>query len=352
MQSAASTMRQGLTLIELLVATSLGVLVIALTWTAFSRAKQTAARATARVGLHQSAATLQDAFERDFANMSPALAMFVRSTPATSGSTKTERIEIIFMRSVAPLDKQASQGTYDRYLEDHHWVRWLFTRTYTQVAGVWQANSVSLRRSSSTPIRYWKTTSAFTVSPSVVDPIDGSARAHYSGVAWINIPRPLRDASGGPDSLDNNRYGVPAGKISSDYPIGDIGDLADLDGNDQIVSTLVQDFQFGWADAGGNAMAVDGQTASVHNINGLYMDIVGPDNGRYLDRRQNSIVSPPGVAMDASFAQYDYRKDLSLRPRVIRFSLRLEDPTTHVTQVFSFSIATPSLTPSIIRPSL
>lgn len=340
-----------LTLVELLVATALGVLVVSMTWIAFARSKSTVARTTALVSLHQSAAVLQDAFERDFGNLAPALAMFASSTPSVSGSTRSERVEVVFMRSTAPLDKQASQGTYDRYVADHHWVRWLFTRTLAQVGGVWQVQTASLKRSDSTPIRWWQTTSALAPPSPVIDPASGSSKSNYNGANWVNIPRPLRDASGGVASLDFNRYGVPAGAVSANTPIGDIGDLADLVANEQVVSNQVVDFQLGWVEADGQAVAIDGQTATVRNLDGLYMDVVGPDNGRYLDRRQDPCATPPGAALVGGSPQYDYRPDLRQRPRVFRIALRMQDAATGVGQTFTFAVAAPGLVPPINQPA-
>lgn len=342
---------RGMTLVEILVATALGIMIIALTWTAFSRAKATVARATARVHLHQSAAVLQDAFERDFGNLAPALALFVTSAPAGSGTTRSEDVAVVFMRSTAPLDKQAMQGDDDRYLADHHWVRWRYTRTQEQVDGTWRTASTALKRSSSTPLRRWKTTAGLTVTPPVVDPKGLSSKSNYNGAQWLNLPRPLRDAGAGVASLDFNRYGLPSSVIASDTPIGDIGDLADLDANEEIVSTQVLDFQIGWLDAAGAAMAVDGRSAADHRIDGLYMDLVGPDNGRYLDARHDPVAVAPGPVLRPGHAQYDYRPALGARPRLFRLALRMRDRATGVDQVFAFSVAVPGQMPAANQPS-
>lgn len=339
----------GMTLIETLVASALGTVLIALTWSAFLHAKQVTTRAMSRVELHQTAAVIQDTFERDVSTLAPALAMFARSTPTTSGTTSSEQIELVFMRSTAPLDKQSSQSTYDRYLADHHWVRWLFTRTMTQNGGTWTIASSTLKRSTSTPIRHWKTTSALAPPSPVWDPEADNTKSTYNGANWINIPRPLRDASDGVDSLDYNRYGVPPNAISPNTPIGDIGDLTDLIANEQVLSSHVKDFLIGWVDAGGETVAIDGQTAATYDLNGLYMDVVGPDNGRYLDPVQNPQTAVPGPQLQPGFPQYDYRPDLQRRPRLLRISFRLEDPATHVSQTFTFAVAAPGLLPPVNR---
>lgn len=325
------------TLVELMVAVSLGVLVVAMTWTAFARAKSATTRAGARVALHQTAGVLQEAFERDVGNLAPALAIFVASSPSTTGSTRSETLDLVFMRSAAPLDKQFQRDDWDRYLADHHWVRWRFVRTLEQQGAGWTVISSALKRSTSTPIRFWNTTSAL---------------AGYAGYRWINIPRPLRDASQGVATLDNNHYGVPSGAVSPTTDIGDIGDAQDLDRNEQFVSSQVTDFAIGWLRADGTAVQVASDYAGAPiGINGLYLDVVGPDNGRYLDERQDPVASVPGPARVAGEAQYDYRPDLEARPRVVRVLFRLKDKATQVEQTFAFSTAVPGMRPATSEPS-
>ena len=340
----------GLTLVEILVASALGMIITALTWSAFMQAKGATMRGGARVGLHLNAAYLHDQLKRDFTNLAPALAMFVSSTPTTAGTTRSERIEIVFMRSTAPLDKQVTRGDLDRYLADHHWVRWLFTRTLSQVKGGWKVDSAVLKRSSSTPTRTFYTTAALPAAPAITDPATGTTYSNYNSFRWLNLPRPLRDASGGVASLNNNRFGVPAAATVADTVAGDIGDLTDLTNNEQIVSTQVQDLLFGWEDAAGNAVSVDGQTAMTGNLNGLYLDVVGPDNGRYLDRRQDPRAAP-GAALNGAAPQYDYRPDLARRPRIIRVALRFADTAAQVKQTFSWSFVVPGTAPALATPA-
>jgi hypothetical protein len=302
-------------------------------------------RTTARVNLHASAAVLEDALRRDLSNIAPAMACFARgSAVAPDASTRTELVELLFMRTAAPLDKlNAVPGTYDGYLADHHWVRWRFTRTLKlQADGVWKVAVARLARSGSTPARVWKTLATHTVSPSVVDPSSGTPMPDYGGVLWLNIPRPLRDGTTwGVDGLTHNRYGLPAAKVDPATPIGDIDDLADLDANERTVSTQVRSFAVGWSDAGGQAVA-PGATADVR-LNGLYMDVVGPENGLY----PTASIVPPA----ASEPQYDYRPDLARRPRIMRVSIGLHDAASEVSQDFSFSVAAPGQGPALIEPS-
>lgn len=349
MISRRSGRHRGMTLIETLVASSLGVTLIALTWTAFLHTKKTTERTRSLVNLHETAGIIQETFERDFTNLAPALALFVTSTPTASGSTRTEQVDIVFMRSTAPLDKQASEHTYDRYLADHHWVRWRFTRIMEQVGSTWVIRSSALKRSTSTPIRFWKTTSALVPPAPVWDPMgSGTSRSHYGGVEWLNIPRPLRDARDGVATLDYNRYGVPPAVVSGETPIGDIGDLADLDANEQILSRDVRDLSFGWVAMDGQSETVTSGVACAHHLNGLYLDVVGPDNGRYLDQRND--VNPGGLPIASGAGQYDYKPDLARRPRLARVAFLLEDKDTRATQVFGFSTAAPGLMPTLTPP--
>lgn len=334
-----------MTLVELLIAVSIGVFMIAMTWSAFVQVRNATMRTTARVNLHLSAALLEEAMERDFANLAPALAFFARSQIANpDASTRQETIEVVCMRSIAPLDPQtAVPGAYDYHLAEHHWVRWRLKRTLKMNTGVWKVASSALYRSASSPMRMWKTTSALTAPPGVKDPADATVKGHYGGVLWINIPRPLRDAtSWGIAGLSHNRYGVPATAIDPATPVGDIDDLADLDANERLVSRQVQDLAFGWTDAGGLATSISGAAAVDVRINGLHLDVVGPDNGQYP--------TAGVVAADPGQPRYDYRPDLAKRPRLLRIALGMRDQDAGVSQDFAFSIAIPGLLPPITEP--
>jgi hypothetical protein len=334
-----------------LIAVAIGMAMIALTWSSFVHTKNTIARTTARVDLHASAAQLEDALRRDLSNLAPALASFARSTSAPTGpDTRTETVELVFMRTISPLDKlNAVPGEYDSYLADHHWVRWRFTRSLRQKAGVWQVENGALYRSASTPTRMWKTTSALTVVPSVVDPSNAASKANYQGVLWINLPRPLRDGkTWGIDGLKHNTYGVPAAKVDPNTPIGDIDDLADLDANERLASTQVLSFAIGWSDTGGQAYTVACGTPVDERRNGLYLDVVGPENGTYPEA---AVVPPVPALVDTSIVPYDYKPDLSARPRLIRFALGMRDGALAVSQDFAFSIPVAGPAPAVIRPS-
>lgn len=311
------------TLVELLISVSIGMLMIAATWTAFTRVKTMTARATARIELHAAAASVRDAVAADLRCLAPSLAAFARSVPATiDATTKTETVEIVFMRPAAPLRTLGMRSDREQYLADNHWVRWRFVRTLKQKDGVWSVSTASLRRSSSTPTRSWTTTSALTAS--TTDPADGTSHSDYAGALWINIPRPLRDASHGVASLDNNRYGVPSSAIDPASPQQDIGDLADLDANEAVVSTDVRDFAIGWSRADGGAVGIHGGTAADQRIDGLYPDALGP-------------------------AGNNHAAQAAARPQVLRVAMLMAKG--EVVQEMSFSVATPGLRAQIEEAS-
>jgi prepilin-type N-terminal cleavage/methylation domain-containing protein len=337
---------QGMTLVELLVAMAIGMAMIAMTWTTFVRMKSASARSVALVQLHATAATLQWALDQDFSYMAPTLACFARSYAAHPGpDVRTETAEIVLMCTLSPLNKlNEVPGTFDYYLADYHWVRWRFTRTLVQRNGAWCFDGGRLTRSSSTPTRAWKTNASLVPPLPIKDPQNASTKSTYAGVQWINIPRPLRDAvTWGIDGLQHNRYGVPASAVDPVTPIGDIDDLADLDANEHVVCSQIRDIAFGWSDAGGHAIAVSGSVSSDVRCNGLYMDVVGPDNGLYPTA---DVASPaPGLA------QYDYKADLARRPRIMRVAMGLYDAANGVAQDFSFSVASPGVPPAVVAPA-
>lgn len=319
--------RSGMTLIELLISVALGMLMMTLAWSAFAKSKAAAARTTARVELHQSASVYREFLQRDFANLAPALAFFARSTPQVAvGGDKVDTIEVVCMRTIHPLRTQFSESITEQFMEDHHWVRWRFKRTWRQVDGVWKVVAHALYRSRSTGTRRWYVNRDIIPAGSCWDEASSKTKSNVSddgsGLLYLNMARPLRDASGGIASLDFNHYNTPDAKVLVVYSgnMKDIGDLTDLDNNEELSSNRVRDFVIGWMDAGGNQVTITSATAATYNIDGLYMDVVGPVGN-------------------------NYRTQLARRPRVIRIALNLANDTETVSQDFTFSIAAPGLTP-------
>ncbi len=326
----------GLTLIELLVSIGLGVVLVGLAYSAFTRVKASTERATVRVDLHASASVLRSHMQRDFGNLAPSLAFFARSRPqvvdASNPSRKTDTIEVVFMLTTAPLVSQSNFG--EQFKSDYHWVRWRFVRAWRDVAGTWKPIGGRLYRSSSRPSRSWRTLSnatAFKAPGPLIDPVPGYQQwTSYAGREWFNMPRPLRDASQGIESLENNRYGMdttvvdptsaPLNRTTAAY--GDIGDLTDLDSTEELVTDRMRDFAIGWVDAHGAVTTLSTGVAADHRIDGLYVDVTGP-------------------AGNPALAQ------LARRPRVMRVAFGLADGKTGIAQDFSFSVATPGLQPQI-----
>lgn len=322
-------LRSGFTLIELLVSITLGMMLIALAWSAFVKTKDAAARTSKRIELHTSASIYRELLQRDFANLSPATAFFTRSTPrVVSGTDEIDTLDVVFMRTIAPLRTQHDEGIDQEFMADYHWVRWRFKRTWRQISGKWTVMDHTLYRSHSSPSRRWFTDRAIVGAPfSVYDPAadvtQPAGGVDNWGLAYLNLPRPIRDASAGIAALDFNTYGTPAA-LNRDRGshMADIGDLTDLDRNDQVSSTRVRDFMVGWVDAGGTMVSVSSDTAADYRLNGLHMDVVGPSGN-------------------------PYKTQLARLPRIIRITMNLAEGG--VSQDFSFSIATPGLAPQF-RP--
>ena len=319
----------GMTLLELLVSITLGMIMIALAWATFTKAKASAARTTMRVDLHTSASVYRELLQRDFANLSPATAFFARSTPQVAvGADKVDTVEVVFMRTIAPLRTQFQEDISEQFMEDYHWVRWRFKRTWRQIGGNWTVIDHTLYRSRSTPTRRWKAVRNLagpdgTIWDSGTQTLKPNAGADTGGLGYLNMPRPLRDASGGIPSLDFNTYNTPVASVVFGAALkGDIGDLADLDNNELVSSVRVRDFAIGWVDAGGALTTVTSATAADYRIDGLYMDVVGPSGNAYLTQLKKQV-------------------------RVVRVAMNLAD--AGVSQDFSFSIATPGLPPQF-RP--
>lgn len=324
--------RSAMTLIELMISVALGMMVIAMAWTAYVRTNSTTARATTRVDMHVHAAMIRSYFNADIQNSSPTTAVFVRSVPHVDSTDpagqpiRTDTVETVFMRMVYRPDSETFDDEWADGMtrkSELYWVRWRFVRTWRQIEGAWAQTSGVLSRSQSSVQRQWGGKSSLVPSPKPLNTCTGSlvndANSHpgtlwtnYGGATFINIPRPLRDASQGIGSLDNNRYGSPD-------PM-DIGDLTDLDDarNDRVISTRIRDFAIGWHDARGGDMAVTSSVAADHRIDGLYMDVTGPNGNAYADQ-------------------------LGLRPRVMRATFSMHEARIGLIQDFSFSAAAPGM---------
>lgn len=315
-----------LTLVELMVSITLGMALIAASWSAFQMTRTTALRTSTRVDLHTNAALLRESFQRDFVFSSPATACFVRSTPAVVvGTDQVDTVELLFMRSIHPLRPEMRENISDEFMADHHWVRWRFRRVWHQIDGEWVVREQALLRSRSSGTRRWTVKGAIYGTTKVYDPGTGGLRPSDAGtnLPYLNMARPIRNATAGIDALDFNRYNVPNTAPYIDSAIAlDIGDLTDLDLNEVVVSDRVLDVTVGWVDAGGHAHVVTSAAAADHRIHGLYMDVAGPAGNAHRDQ-------------------------IAARPRIMRVGLTLAQGG--VTQDFAFSFATPGLTP-IFRP--
>jgi type II secretory pathway pseudopilin PulG len=307
------------TLIEVLIALALGMFMIAAAWSTFTRSRDAIERATNRVSLHRSASLIRDQMERDLGLSGPLTAVFLRSTPQTAaGSDKVDTVEFLAMRTTAPLrTNEKGNSQEDSFRSEYHWIRWRFQRRWRDVNGSWIAAESKLLRSDSTPTRYWKATSALAPASSVVTP--RRTTTTYDGFDFINIPRPLRDASGGISSLDNNRYGHTTAQIRPEYPYGDIGDLADLELRERPFSLNVLDLRIGILSRNGTAQEMSSDAAATWNINGIYSNVVGP----------------------SGFGTWS--TDLGARPQLYRIGITLSDPKTGLMQDFAFSIAAPAI---------
>lgn len=319
----------GLTLLELLVSITLGTIMLALAWTTFIKAKAAAARTSMRVELHTAASVYRELLQRDFANLSPATAFFARSTPqVASGTDKVDTVEVVFMRTTSPLRTQFAESITEQFMADYHWVRWRFKRTWRQVGASWQVVEHALHRSRSTPTRRWNAARTIagpngSIWDNATAKLKPNAADDGGGLAYLNMARPLRDASAGIAALDFNTYGTPAASVVlGANQMSDIGDLADLDVNEMVSSTRVRDFVVGVVDAGGTATTVSSAAAADLRIDGLHMDVVGP-------------------------AANPYQSQVRRQVRIVRIGMNLADGG--VSQDFAFSIATPGLPPQV-RP--
>lgn len=316
--------RRAFTLLELIVSIALGMIVIAIAWSLFSRSKAAAMRTRDRVLIHQSASNIAEFMSRDFVNMSPSAAMFSRSQPAVllANGDRTDTVEIVFMRATAPLKGPGWDAM--QFRQDCHWVRWKFVRTSRPAGADWKVINHTLNRSQSTGVRSWSTTASLVPNTFVPFPMS-TPLANYDRLWFANIPRPLRDASEGIDSLNNNRYNQPPSTVSSldlGTVRGDIGDLTDLNNNDSVFSGQVCDLRLGWVDANSREFSVGSDAAADHKLDGLYMDVLGPTGNNYTAQMRG-------------------------RPRIVRVSFTMANDAATLAIPFAFSFAGPGMPPPV-----
>jgi hypothetical protein len=301
---------------ELLISTSIAMVLASVATTAYIQLSRAVARAEARMAMFSSAQRLYTQLHRILASVQPSCAMVVKTVA-------NGEVRFIFMRAiedewdfVPPANDTIKNSTTN---PDLVWEEW-----------VWLRSTQTLRMASSSrgtptyPGRYF---------------ISGSftpAGVNYSGKAFYAVPQPRRTldpvdpTDAATNSLNDNIYfpnsASPA--VSLANPKGDIGDFTDLENGLVPVLKQVSDLSFELITHDGTSIIVDDSatTAPPRVFQGVWPD------GRLA----------PTLSAAPAFAT----SDLARRPRTLRLRFTLSDSRAGVASTFSFSFALPGLSPT------
>jgi hypothetical protein len=289
------TARQGLTLLEILVSTTLALIMASLCVGAYLQSRAAILAAEVRLTMNDRAQALYHALYRDCQSVMPQCAMVVQMSPGG--------ISWICMRGKEDsYDYNPAQNTY---ATDLVWLQWQ-----------WQNQALS--RGTSTPER------SFTASKAVS--LHGIA---LQGETFINLPQPRRflDPTTPLLTLDDNAYfpSAGAGSVSQADPLGDIGDATDLAQRLTTAAPGVTMLSLQLVFHDGTTQTFDGTGAATVVIPGVWLD------GRLAPRLSD-------------LPDYAHSPVVG-RPESLRLLMTLTDRGTGISQTYSFSFALPGLSP-------
>lgn len=341
--------RAAFTLIELLISTSLAMLLAAVAITAFYQVRQAAARAEANLAMCDSAKTIYIHMHTAMTaiQQSCALAAYAAERSPAGSVPETGEIKLLFMRGKEDSSDFVNMGRNesDAYVRnDLTWELWQWRRSdktfsiamnsrgdAANPGRSFVSGSFAPIPSSGTAVNY--NNRRFTVTPQTRRTLD-----------WSN---PLTGPSpSGLGFLDDNMLFPDASGISMASPTGDIGDYTDLSNEISIVLRNVSDLSFVLVSHDGTETPLNDADASFADSNsgtggwevrqGVWLD------GRMLTDRPDIGDPPLGLPDPPQYGD----SPLPRRPVLIRVVMTLEDPrwaesTAPLSRTFTFSFALP-----------
>lgn len=310
--------RRGLTLIELLVATTLFAIIAATATAGVFQMRKLSARTLARQQLHSTARMVYERLDQDVSALIHTAACFVTATASTAppGQPGNGSIEVVFLRGkYAPLDFTVDDGFGDAASRptDLVWTRWSFDEATGELG---LGSSSQIRRFVVPAGSAWRgpaNTPGFTYANAPFcnlptpqrtirqEPLAAGFLAYLDGAAQAAAQPSLQA------TLDANAYGTGA--------VDDIGDYADLVANTVPIAT-------GMSRAAVAVVAQDGSTRT-------YDDGASVRSGC------------EGLLVDGRSAGAEW----GARPRLIRIRFDLTDHRTGASETFSFSFQAPAFLP-------
>lgn len=301
--------RGAFTLIEVLISTSLCLVIASAAASCYFKVVSLVRRTEARVAMHADAQSVYGSLHRVFCATEQHCAMVFQSTQSDGSGSATDpgSWRVIFMHGKENNEdwQWANQSQNDN--ADLVWETW-----------TWRAGSQSLLSATSTPRRTCYLSSSFAPSGGV----------DFNNTTFSYLPQPRRYLSPTlPEvTLDDNilfpgpatTYPIPSLANTQDY-----GDMQDLDNNLATVLSHVVASSLQMVAMDGSVLTLDDHSTATTVLQGVWMD------GRLAAQ----------LGQPQTFAG----SDLALRPRLIRLCYSVNDPHSGLTQTFSFSFPMPGM---------
>lgn len=294
-RGGGASVRDGFTLIEVLISFSVMMVIVAVATTAYFQLSGLTQRVQARQGLGDTARIVFDRLHADAGAMVDGGAWWLRS----AGSAAPE-IELVFLRGRAdPTEVATTSAEADPVMATD--LTWTSLR-WTRVGETLSISSNTTRR-------------VFTLGTSWIDP----AGHDHLGKVFCAVPTPVRQA-GSSAQATLGALGVfgTADRL-------DLSDFADLRRNEVPIATGCTSCTIQVVLGDGSVVEAAPDTALAKAWDGLPVDGRGSAASRPRLLRLRFTLRAPGARIDAATGQ--------------------PDPRTLVEQTFSFSLRTPNLLP-------
>ena len=294
--SQARPHRQALTLLEMLISTTLALLMAGLCVGAYLQAHTAILNAEIRLTLNDRAQAIYHALYRNCQSAMPQCGMVIVSGIGS--------VQWIFMRGKE--DSFDYNPSSDNYKTDLLWQEWQWTNS-------------KLLTGSSSPERTFAAS-----QPMVMHGVN------FRNTSFINLPQPRRwlDPSAPLTTLDDNVY-FPSngpGTTSNANPTSDIGDATDLSRNLAPAAAQVTNLTLQLVCHDGSVRTFDGSASSTTVFPGVWLD------GRLAAR----LSDPPNYTTSP----------IPQRPELVRIRFTLAEVGSTITQTYCFSFNLPGLDPT------
>lgn len=304
------------TMVEVLVAVSLSMLMVAAAWSLFSQTQRIARRTQARLQLHASAKNIYESLRRDLLSLQQHGALWLREDSTIPG------FDLVFLGSAMDEAGYQMKGAWDNVaVADLVWVQWR-----------WNSAKQRLESARNLTARTWSIDPAIDGTAVNPDPLSGGETLGMGSGKFeraVYWPQPRRYTTGDLIAgLDGNQWRLQTstgGLVGEGRNRGDWGDLKSRLGP---VCAHVEACTIELVKAAGGVFSVDGSANRQFCAHGVRMDGVASRN-----------VTAPAAAT-VGFAD-----EIDERPALLRISFVLRDAATGVSMPFSFSVALPGPNP-------